>query len=158
MLQFFKKLKLYTKLSPQTVQKYSYRICLTVVIYIIYKSIFHKGTSHWWFIGKIDNFIWKYFWYMSDFLFFFLLIAIFDTLFLYFAVTLVAAHFHAQTFLNCSNSLYHHQIQTQHHKWKSWSNVYHKTIFSNKWPCYNIEFIDSFSFWFSLITTDMGNV
>ena len=57
---------------------------------------------------------------MSDFLYlFFLLIAIFDTLFLYFAVTLVAADFHAQTFLNCSNSLYRHQIQTQHHKWKS---------------------------------------
>ena len=74
---------------------------------IIYKSIFYKGTSHWWFIGKIDNFIWKYSWYMSDLWFFFFLS---DSniwyCILYFVVTLIAAAFHGQMFFDCSNSLW----------------------------------------------------
>ena len=70
-------------------------------------DIFYKGTSHWWFISKIDNFIWRLSWYMSDFWFFFLLIDInIWYCFLLFVVTVIAAAFHAQMFLYCSSSLW----------------------------------------------------
>ena len=71
----------------------------------ICKSIFHKETSNWSFIGKIDSFIRKYFWYMLDFFCFFLSDSNIWYRFLYFVVTLIAAVFHAQMFFNCSNSL-----------------------------------------------------
>ena len=82
-------------------------VCDFMYITIIYKSIFYKETSHWWFTSKIDNFVWKYAWYISDLLFFFFLS---DnniwSWFLYFVVSLIVVAFHAQIFFNCSNSLW----------------------------------------------------
>ena len=71
-------------------------------IIIIYKLVFYKGISHWWFTSKIDNFIWKYSCHTSPVtpvLFF----SVIWYCFLFLVVTLMAATFNAQKFLNCSN-------------------------------------------------------
>ena len=70
-------------------------------------------------------------------------------------------------FLNCSNSLWWMWLSGTfrlcHHKiWDSASQIeimkqcIPQNNFSNKWPCYNIEFINSFWFWLSLITHGTG--
>ena len=130
-LNFLEKLNLTQNCLQKQHNKYSYQICLWLIVHHQHiQSIFYKGTSHWWFIGKIDNFIWKLSWYLSDLLFFFLLsdiniwycfllfvvtvIAVFDLFFVIccnicfflFVVTVIAAAFHAQIFFNCSSSLW----------------------------------------------------
>ena len=120
-----------------------------------------KGTSHWWFIGKIDIFILVY--VRLNFLFsqwqHYLM------LFLYFVVTLIAAVFHAQMSFNCSNSLWwvsewylslvpSLNWDSTYYTCKSWSNAYHKTIFSHKLPCYRYWvywlYLDSVISWHGL--------
>ena len=72
----------------------------------IYKGIFCKGTSHWWFIGKIDNFIWKYSWYISDELFFFLLSDINIWYFFVIYCNCNSSSFSCSNVFNCFNSLW----------------------------------------------------
>ena len=60
--------------------------------------------SRWWFIGKIDNFIWKY--SCQTYCFFFLSDSSIWYCFLYFVVTLIAAAFYPHMFVNRSNFLW----------------------------------------------------
>ena len=91
-LNFLKKLNVTQNCLQKQHNKYSYQICLWLIVHHQHmQSIFYKGTSHWWFIGKIDNFIWKLSWYLSDLLFFFLLSDInIWYCFLLFVVTVIA--------------------------------------------------------------------
>ena len=144
-------------------------VCDSLYITFIYKDIFYKETSHWCFIGKINNFIWKYSWYTSNLLSFFLLSDI-NTwyCFLLFVVTVIAAAFHGQMFFNRSNSLWWMG------KWYlsfvpslNWDSTSQMEIMKQSIPQNNLfqqmttlqyytKFINSFLFWFSLITHDMG--
>ena len=116
-LNFLKKLNLTQNCFQKQHNKYSYQICLWLIVHHQHmQSIFYKGTSHWWFIGKIDNFIWKLSWYLSDLLFFFLLSDInIWYCFLLFVVIVIVAAFHFLIVLvpydesvNGTFYLYHH--------------------------------------------------
>ena len=137
MLQFFKKLKLYTKLVPATVIEYSFQN-LFVSAFILpssTKAFFDNWniTLNYWFISKIDNFICK----CSSQLDICLTYCFFSFLgdnniwwqFLHFVITLIEEDFATQMgFFVFKPSLNWDTVS--HIVWKL-DNQYHKTIVLN---------------------------
>ena len=144
MVQFLKKLKLYTKLVPETVhQAFLSKLFVAICSSPSSTKVFFYNwniTLNYWFVGKIDNFIWKYSWYMSDLLFSFLLS---DRniwrCFLYFMVTLIDKQSYFKWYLLAPPL----NLDTA-----SYMEIMKKLITQNN--------LDSFLLWVKLITHDIG--